>query len=273
MKRQITLDELKLIELETLESIHKICEEQNIRYSLAGGTLLGAIRHGGFIPWDDDIDLIMPRPDYNKLIEYCKNNETPFKLICHETDDKYSYLFAKAVNPNTVIIEENGSRADTELGIFVDIFPVDGLADDFESAKRKFNEHRIRRELLIAYNWKKFFRSKTRSIIYEPIRLACFILSRFVSAKKLISKIQKQYPPEAFEKCKYSAAVCGVYRTKEIIETQVYSEYRDITFEGKTFKAMKNCEIYLEHLYGDYMKLPPEEKRVSHHMFTAYWKD
>jgi len=273
MGNKISLEELKKIELNTLIDVHNLCEELGLRYSLAGGTLLGAIRHGGFIPWDDDIDIIMPRTDYNKLIEYCQNNTTPFRLVCNETVNTYGYLFAKAVNPNTVIIEDTINRSNVEMGIYVDIFPVDGLADDFESAKEKFNEHRIRRELLVAYNWKHFFRSKTRSIIYEPIRLACYIISRFIDPQKMINKIQKQYAPENFDKCKYSASICGVYRTKEIIETQVYSEYRDIVFEGKTFKAMKNCEIYLEHLYGDYMQLPPEDKRVSHHMFKAYWKD
>ena len=86
--KEISLDELKKIEFEILVEIDKICREQNIRYSLCGGTLLGAIRHGGFIPWDDDIDIFMPRPDYNRFLEYCIQNSTTFSLLCNKTDSR-----------------------------------------------------------------------------------------------------------------------------------------------------------------------------------------
>lgn len=272
-RRNISLEELKQIELETLKEIHKICVAEGIKYSLSGGTLIGAVRHGGFIPWDDDIDILMPRPEYNRFIEYCKNNKTDFRLICSETDSKYGYLFAKAVNPNTVIIEEGGNRDGADLGVYVDIFPIDGLADDREKAKVKFNEKRFRRELLVAYNWRKYFRSKTKSIIYEPIRFGFFVLSRFANSKKLIEKIQKQFLEENFEKYKYAGCICGAYRSREILPREVYAETSEIEFEGNTFMAMTNKDAYLTTLYGDYMKLPPEDKQVSHHAFTAYWKE
>lgn len=271
-KKVISIDELKEIELEILKEIHKICVENGFRYSLAGGTLLGAVRHGGFIPWDDDIDIFMPRPDYNKLIEYCKMHQTPFKLICHETEKKYSYLFAKAINPNTTIIEAGANRTDVDLGVYVDIFPIDGLGDDYKSATNKFNTRRFSRELLVAYNWKKYFRSKTRSIIYEPIRLVMFLLSRCANHNKLINKIQKRFSPNDFENYKYSACICGAYRLKEINTKEVYSEYTDIEFEGVKFKVIKNYDAYMGSIYGDYMKLPPKEKQVSHHLFNAFWK-
>ena len=272
-KKMISLEELKKIELDVLVEVHKVCMEQGFRYSLAGGTLIGAIRHGGFIPWDDDIDIFMPRPDYNRFIEYCINNETAFKLISTETDEKYAYVFAKAVNPNTTIIEGGGNRSNVDMGVYVDIFPIDGLADDIESAKKQFNKHRFRREMLIAYNWKRYFRSKTRSIIYEPIRLGFYVLSRFANPHKLIAKIQKQFPEGDFDKYAFSGSVGGAYRTKEILPREVYSEYTDIQFEGKTFRTIKNYEAYLTTIYGDYMKLPPVENQVSHHMFEAFWKD
>lgn len=270
--KKIPLDELKKIELNILTEIHKICSENNIRYSLAGGTLLGAVRHGGFIPWDDDIDIFMPRPDYNAFIEYCKKNTTPFKLICHELTKKYNYLFAKAVDPSTIIKERNGSRTNLELGVFVDIFPIDSLGDTLENAKKGFNKTTFKRELLVAYNWKKFFRSKTRSIIYEPLRFAMFLLSRFTNPKKLINKIEKVYYINDFIGGKYAGAVCGSYRLKEILPIEIYSNYESIIFEGRTFLAIKDKEKYLSNIYGDYMKLPPVEKQVTHHTFDAYYK-
>ena len=89
--KELSLDEIKTIELEILKEIHQICEKENIRYSLCGGTLLGAVRHGGFIPWDDDIDIIMPRKDYEAFIDYCKTHAPNFNLLCVETNKKYGY--------------------------------------------------------------------------------------------------------------------------------------------------------------------------------------
>ena len=270
--REVDLSQMKQIELQTLKAIHKICEEQGFRYSLAGGTLLGAIRHGGFIPWDDDIDIMMPRPDYNKLIAYCMKNETPFRLICTETEKNYGYIFAKAVDTDTVIVEHDGNRGGIHMGVFVDIFPIDGLGCSEQAAKKKYNEKRFRRELLVAYNWTHYFRSKTRSVIYEPIRLAFFFLSRFVNPKKLIQKINKQFPEGDFDSADYVGSVGGSYRTKEIVRQSLYREYIDLQFEDCKFKAIKNYDAYLSAIYGDYMQLPPEEKRVTHHSFTAYFK-
>lgn len=271
--QKIELAELKKIELDILCEIHRICQEQNIRYSLAAGTLLGAVRHGGFIPWDDDIDIFMPRPDYDRFIEFCKSNPIGFNIICSETNEKYKYLFAKAMARNTIIIEDFSNPDNIEMGIYVDIFPIDGLADTYESAKKEFNKTSFKRELLVAKNWKKFTRSKTRSWKYEPIRFAFFLLSRFISAKKIIKSLNDRFRKNPFEKMEYSACISSSYRQKDIMATSIFSEYIDIEFEGKTFKAFKNYHAYLSNIYGNYMELPPEEKRVSHHSFEAYYKE
>ena len=271
--KKIELEELKKIELEVLCEIHKICQEQGIRYSLAEGTLIGAVRHKGFIPWDDDIDIFMPRPDYDRFIEYCRTNEAPFDIICAETNDKYKYLFAKAMAKNTIIIEEYSNSDDIEMGIYVDIFPVDGLADTYEGAKKEFSKTSFKRELLVAKNWTKYQRSKTRSWIYEPIRFAFFVLSRFVSAKKLIKSLNKRLKRNSFEEKAYSACVMSAYRQKEIMEADIFKEYVDVEFEGKTFKMFKNYHSCLSNIYGNYMELPPEEKRISRHSFEAYHKE
>ena len=270
--KQISLEQLKIVELEILSQVHDLCQELNLRYSLAGGTLLGAIRHGGFIPWDDDIDIFMPRPDYNKLIEYCKDNDTSFDLISNEINSNYGYLFAKAMCKETFIVEQNANRFDVEMGVYIDIFPIDGLGNTYVDAKKNFNKTSFKRELLVAANWKHFFRSKTRSWKYEPIRLAFFALSRFTSPKRLVPSINKLTEKISFDDSNFAGAVCGAYRTKEILKSSVYSEYTDIVFENKLFKAIKNSDAYLTSIYGNYMELPPVEKRVSHHTFSAYLK-
>ncbi len=271
--KKITLDELKKIELNTLIEVDALCEKLGLRYSMCGGTLLGAIRHGGFIPWDDDIDIFMPRSDYNKLIEYCRNNETSFSLLCNELNEKYGYLFAKAMDKNTVIYEPNSNPTNIDMGVYIDIFPIDGLADDYESSVELFNKTRFKRELLVAKNWKRFFRSKTRAWYYEPIRFAFFLLSRFASRRRLIKSIQRVYPADTFDKSEYAATVCGGYRLKEILKRSIYDTYTELEFEGHKFKALADYHTYLSSIYGDYMQLPPENKRVTHHMFEAYYRN
>ncbi len=273
MMKKIDLAELKKIELDVLCKIHDICQQQNIRYSLAAGTLLGAVRHGGFIPWDDDIDIFMPRPDYDRFIEYCKSNPVPFNMLCAETNDKYKYVFAKAMAKDTVIIEDFSNPDNIEMGVYIDVFPVDGLADTYEAAKKEFSKTSFKRELLVAKNWKKFKRSKTRSWKYEPIRFAFFVMSRFVSSQRIIKSLNKRFRKNSFEQCLYSACISSSYRKKDIMETEIFKEYIDMAFEGKTFKAFKNYHAYLSNIYGNYMELPPENKRVSHHSFEAYFKE
>ena len=268
--REVNLDELKQIELDIFIEFDKLCSKLNLRYSMSGGTLLGSVRHQGFIPWDDDIDLFMPRPDYNKLIDYCKNNETPFDLLCIETNPNYGYLFGKIMAKNTSIVEEYGNPTNIPMGIYIDIFPIDGLADTYKDAKKQFGKTRFKRELLVAKNWKRFFRSKTRAWYYEPIRFAFFVMSRFVSRKKLIESIQKAYINNDFDSLEYGAVICGAYREKEIMPKDHFVPYCDMTFENHTFKAIANYDKYLSKIFGNYMQLPPENQRVTHHSFTAY---
>lgn len=270
--KELLLEDLKSIELEILIEIDQICQRENIRYSLTAGTLLGAARHKGFIPWDDDIDLFMPRSDYNKFIDYCIKHKTKFKLISSSTDSRYGYLFAKAIDTSTVVEELVADTKGIEMGVCVDIFPVDGLGNTYGDALKLFDSTKFQRELLIAANWKKFFRSKTRSWKYEPIRFIFFLMSRFVSRERLIASIEKKLSKASYEESKYAGCVCSAYRAKEIMEAHIFEEYIEMDFEGMKFKAFKEYDKYLTAIYGDYMKLPPEEKRVTHHMFKAYYK-
>lgn len=271
--KELSLKELQQVELQILKRFHKVCLEENFRYSLCGGTLLGAVRHKGFIPWDDDVDVLMPRPDYEKLISYCKTHRTPFRLICNQLDKNYGYLAAKIVDPDTVMLEENANPKNIEMGVYIDIFPVDGLGNTLHDAHKRFMAKEFIRELLIAANWKRFFKSKTHPWYYEPIRFAFFLLSRCVSFEKIIKHIEKYYAKWSFDHSKYVGCVCGDGRLKEICRREEYTQFAPLVFENETFVGLKEYDKYLTRLYGNYMQLPPEEKRISHHMFKAYKKN
>lgn len=270
--KEISSNELKKIELRLLKEIDKVCRAQHIYYSLDGGTLLGAIRHNGFIPWDDDIDILMTRENYDRFIDYCKKNKTSFSLLSSETNDKYGYLFAKVMDMSTILQEHVGNRNNIEMGVCIDIFPVDYLGNSFKEAKKNMRKTSFLRELLVARNWKTFKRSKTKSIIFEPIRFLLFILSRFANEKKLIYKIKRKN--EIFSKTfkTYSGCICGSYRYKEIVKTSTYKDYALHRFEDSDFYIVCEYDYYLSSLFGDYMKLPPKEKQITHHSFNAFYK-
>ena len=274
MERQtIPSDKLKEISLSVLIQLDEICKQQGLRYTLAYGTLIGAIRHKGFIPWDDDIDIAMPRPDYEKFIEYCQQNETPFYFVSANTDKRYCYLFAKACAKDTVLIENTADRYDCPLGVYVDIFPIEGLGDSKEQADKNYDKKVHARKKLIVSGRKKFRRTKSRAWWYQPFRFAYFLWTRLFSPNKQIKKIEKFYKQIDFDSSSYAGITCADYGKKNIVDKDVFASYTTVEFEGKEFVAVKRYDEYLTALYGDYMTPPPENKRKSHHHFTAYFKE
>lgn len=273
MKAELDIDQIKKIDLDLLLKFHDLCEKEGFRYSISGGTLIGAVRHQGFIPWDDDIDVMMPRPDYDRFIKYCLNNEIPFGLKSFETDKNYVDLSAKIFDLNTILVDNATYIDDNPIGVNIDIFPIDGIGNSYKKAKKAFKSTTFRRNLLIAAQWKKFQRSKTHSWYYEPFRFAFYILSKYINKAKVYGKIVNKYKKFDFDKVAYVAVVGGSYRLKEILPRNLYDEFINITFEGYEVKTICGYKKYLENLFGDFMQLPPLNKRVSHHTFKAYYLD
>ena len=266
---ELSLREVQKIELELLLKFDSICQKNHMRYSLGGGSLLGAIRHKGFIPWDDDIDVMMPRPDYERFLQYCQENEVGFNLLTYNTVKGYHGLFAKIWDPKT-IIRDDVMAMTVEIGVNIDIFPLEGLGNSEQEALRIFKKTSWNREILNAVLWKRYFRSKTHSILVEPIRFAMFVLSRFVDPEKILCKVDEENLRNPFECSAYAGCVCGSYREQEIMTKETFENYCDLDFEGYKLKGIQNYDEYLSKHYGDYMKLPPKEKQETHHTYKAF---
>lgn len=265
--------DIKEIELNILKYVDKICKENDIRYSLAGGTLLGAIRHKGFIPWDDDIDIILVRPEYERLIKIL-NTESVYRLIIPETED-YWQPFAKLVDPSTIM--ELNDKYETNipnLGVYIDIFAVDGCPDDREE-QIEFQK-KLRKELndirLSFFNCYYASGLRWKRIIKRILLFPKFVYLRITGTpekrKQGLLIHMKKYD---IADSSFAGFLLSVY-DNEILPKEYYIETIDVPFEDGTFQGLKHYDEYLSALYHDYMKLPPEEKRKSAHHYTAYYR-
>ncbi len=267
--KEITIDEFRQIQLDILQKVHEFCDKNAINYSLCGGTLLGAVRHKGFIPWDDDIDIIMTSHDYEKFKELFNQQKDSnlFFLDCFN-DKQYFQPFGKVVNTQTKLIEAYDRPVD-KLGVYIDVFPVNGLPAD-EEKKAKY--------------WKKIFKIRNiNTILYQKnvksegklkhtIRVILFYLLRPLPANTIAKKINKLAASQKFETSdKVACSVFGYGKGEEIPRSS-YDSYIEMDFEDRKFKVMAGYKDYLTGLYKDYMQLPPKEKQIRKHDFTAYWR-
>lgn len=265
--REIQFEEMKKIELNILIYFTEVCEENNLRYYLGGGTLLGAVRHKGFIPWDDDIDVMMPRPDFQKLLSLSINNEN-YNIIKPGTAGYY-YNFAKLVDTRT-ILEEKGIKRIDGLGVYIDIFPLDGMPETSDARKKRFKElNSIRKRINNTCLLKPKFHRNPFAYLN-----ACRIYN---SNKNIdLSSLQKKYLDSAlknsFDDSEFVFAAGGAYGARDIFPGKWFEKEIELQFENLSVKAFNGYDFYLTQLYGDYMTLPPEDKRVTPHHTIVYFK-
>lgn len=255
------LRKLQLIQLDILKTIDSFCKENNLTYYLAEGTLLGAIRHQGFIPWDDDTDIVMPREDYDRFVKLFGKQEINNCLLLNETTyEKYHIIFSKVITTkNTGFINTIDNFPEKYQGPFVDVFPLDqGIA--VESEKRRIKIRKYRDMLLLKVKYIKA-NSKRRKV-YK-------ILSYFYSFKKLHSKLRKLvtfYNGKA--ETGYWVNFASSYPPKqETFPKDAFGEPKMVKFEGYLFPVPRNSDLILKTMYGNYMQLPPVGKRMAKHSF------
>ena len=262
MKKELTIEEVKSIQLEILKKVHSFCDSNGLRYSLAGGTLLGAIRHKGFIPWDDDIDIIMPRPDYERLINQFHDENLVVQNI---QTDKHYYLLLSKIYDNRTTFVQNGYHG----GAFIDIFPVDGLPDEDKTREYLKKQNKIKDMLWRTTKTYQFSDNKFLNLIKYVLRQVVY---GFPNRNKLIQEYEALYNQYDFDTSAFAGAITGPYGMKEFMDASVFKDYIILPFENFSFKCIKAYDAYLTKHYGDYMQLPPQEQQVPHHIEHIYWK-
>lgn len=258
-KKIVTLEEQKQIRLEILAEADKFCRENGIRYSLAFGTLLGAIRHKGFIPWDDDLDIMMPLPDMLKFKKGFKSTKVKYCDI--DTDSNYRCEFGNIGHNDT--FRKNG-LVSTFFGVGVDVQPFVGLPDS-EKDQNKFFDEATK------------LRDKAMSFIKWQLRLLKILpINNIPGYRNAISEYRNylydESVPYSNAKKYYVVALPLEKRGKCIFAIDLFEEIQDVEFEGYKFCCIKNYDYFLKQLYGNYMKLPPIEERVGHHGQKYYWR-
>lgn len=263
---ELNKNELKQRELNILLQIKYFCENNNIKYYLAGGTLLGAIRHKGFIPWDDDIDICMPRKDYEKFVYGFQNNKKELEVYSSLLGNM-SIPFCKVYDKKTIIKSEFNHNKQ-QLGLWIDIFPVDGLPEDIELVTKIYNIVAFYRKILILTKAKP---GKGKSILKKYLKYILIPTAKFYGANKLVNKITGIAKKYSYEESRFVGnIVWGLYGIGERMPKDEFERSVMVEFEGYEFPTFSCWDNYLRGLYGDYMKIPAIEERNNHNMKVYY---
>ena len=271
--REITdIGDLRDIELDLLKKVDGFCTTRGIRCFLSGGTLLGAVRHKGFIPWDDDVDVMMPRPDYER---FCREFAAPNASVhTFRNDPGYFYPYAKVFDDRTVLIEDRDPKG--RMAVYLDVFPVDGVPDLERTLTKLLREQRrcyaclsIRRAPPIFR--RRPWRKQLAILVGVPLRMIPLSVRKLL-ARHALRRLDGLGSSWNFETAPFAGTVVWGYGRGEVICKSGFASGVNISFEGATFTAMSGWKDYLAGLYGDYMTPPPPEKRITHHAFRAWWK-
>ena len=260
---------------DVLREFQDICTRYQLTYYAIGGTAIGAVRHHGIIPWDDDIDVGLPRPDFERLVEICHTTDLGgYELVNGETHKGYNLPFPKFCNKNTTLIE----RADVPcvIGLYIDIFPIDNTSDNIsevEALVHRYKKLQNRHEAICTHSsfaeyimlltkpheWGRFFYKTLGFFFRQHMRR---------SLLKQMHAICLKYP---YGSTNHLINYGGAYAMRELFDSKVLDgKPVDMPFENITIRMMPNYDKYLRSVYGDYMQLPPEEKRIAHHLKAFY---
>ena len=275
--KTMSLQEVQSVNLNIMKDIHAFCVEHGIRYSLAYGSLIGAVRHKGFIPWDDDIDIMMPRPDFEVFSRtfVSKQGYTLSSVYDHDTYINYTRVYN---NAETLVISP-AKAGKNEVGVWVDIYPIDGISDNEDDSKKQFAQIRKYTQQIMALRF--LYRKLATGSVYEKakafIKFVAFSICKKGSISQWHKKVSMLCKEVNFgETSRCSSLVCmeaNRDNRQEVFPTNSFSSYELSPFEKEHFYIVSDYDIVLKVIFGDYMQLPPKEKQVSHVIkkWKFYW--
>ena len=269
-REYLNLGELQDANLRLLIEFDKLCRAFSLRYDLCGGTLLGAVRHGGFIPWDDDVDVSMPRPDYERLLELSSAKAIAFepgRQIISNRDESFARHYARYIRLDLRRASDYSSEDDCPY-IGIDIFPHDGMPSEEGASRRLVNRIGLTRKALLLSLSKPGASSRGKIVAFaKDVVRPCF---RLIGPNKIARSLDRLCQSVPFSTAEFVGGISGMYGMKERwLKVEMLPQV-EVDFCGHRFTTYKNYDAYLSSLYGDYMELPPAGQRVPHGD-KAYW--
>ncbi|MDE6618282.1 MAG: LicD family protein [Clostridiales bacterium] len=257
------MTELQSKLLDMLKWFHSFCVEHDLRYYALGGTMLGAVRHKGFIPWDDDIDVGLPRADYNKFIELSDCIPAPYVLETPQSPAKeFVYAYSKLYNTDTTFIEKG--KKNIKRGIFLDVFPIDGLGNDEAEALAQFNKTaRLVKKLAVRVSPIRKGRGFAKNC---AVALSRCVPQFIINDKKLAQKLDRVAAQKGYDQNAFVGNLVCNYKPHNILKREYFGTPTLYVFEDTEVYGAQDYEGYLSQVFGDWRKLPPEDQQVSLHL-------
>ena len=281
MMHRITIEEMKKIELDILKDVATFCDKAGLCYYLCGGTLLGAIRHKGFIPWDDDMDIAMPRMDYEKFLQTYNNGHSKYQVNGIENNAEWHMPFARVENLHTVLYEKTLKEKYRKRHVFIDVFPIDGIPDSHKEEKRFMLKQKILGIMVNAssfcffpsrhYSDSKESNISLKNSIRTFMKYVAIIAFSFINTQAVARKMNVNAQKYIFGETNDVGLTVFVWNWA--LEKSSYNSFKTrkkFKFEDTEFWGPAGYDEYLTRTYGDYMTPPPPENQVSHHNFEAY---
>lgn len=275
-EEQLSLQELRRLQFNGLLYLKNICEKNNIVYYIISGTLLGAVKYNGYIPWDDDIDIALKRSEYIRLIKVLEeDNNSDYEVLTMYNTKDYYYPYAKLVSKKTKLVDN--AKEINKLGVFVDIFPMDCFNEEVNSVfkRTRFIRNLTSKRMKIknAIKKTKLLESKEHKVSYLGFKNFIYnvvdVLSRPLGYNFWVKRLDKEL--SKYKDGKY----IGILYIDNFayFDVTLFDNIAEYTFENNKFTSIKDYDLYLRKLYGDYRQDPPKSKQMSHHQIKAYWRN